>query len=108
MATTKKKPDVGDLFVHDEQSLHLHANIALFNFDGEEVTFGFGNRRFKDRSEVDIHSYIHLSVPHFVRLHRLMTDMMNKLTSSGQLQIDVTEVSGEAQQVKGEVKNANR
>src|SRR4030042_4509983 len=79
MATTKKKPDVGDLFVHDEQSQHLHANVALFNFDGEEVTFGFGNRRFKDHSEVDIHSYIHLSVPHFVRLHRLMTDMMNKL-----------------------------
>jgi len=65
--------------------------VVVCRMDGEEVMLGFGNRRFNDPREVDIDNFIHLSIPHFIRMYFILTNNLNTMKEKGI--IDVKTIS---------------
>jgi hypothetical protein len=80
-----------DLEIFDEEAEDLFSNIISFNINPEEVCMGLGIRDVKDPSLVRIHSYLHLTIPHFLRY----ADTVNKQV---QLLIDKGVISREPEQ----------
>ncbi len=80
-----------DLEIFDEEAEDLFSNIISFNINPEEVCMGLGIRDVKDPSIVRIHSYLHLTIPHFLRY----ADTVNKQV---QLLIDKGVISREPEQ----------
>ena len=60
--------------ISDIHAQHVYANLVSFNVNPEEICLGLGIRNVNDPSRVAIHTYTHLTIPHFLRF----ADMVNK------------------------------
>ncbi len=85
-------PEEKPLRVFEEDADHLSGNVIVFRIDGEEVVLGFGNRRFNNPHEVDIHSFIHLSIPHFIRLYFMLVNNMKTMKEKGIIDIETIDI----------------
>lgn len=73
----------GPLDIIDDQAEHLFSNLVSFNINGEEVCLGFGIRDIKGTNEVDIHSYMHMTIPHFLRFADTVNHQVGMLIERG-------------------------
>jgi hypothetical protein len=60
--------------ITDVHAQHVYANLVSFNVNPEEICLGLGIRDIKEPTRVAIHTYTHLTIPHFLRF----ADMVNK------------------------------
>gem|GEM_PF-597522 len=67
----------------DDEAQHLFSNLISFNINAEEVCMGFGIRNVKDTNEVNIHTYMHLTIPHFLRFADTVNQQVNLLIERG-------------------------
>jgi hypothetical protein len=71
------------LEIFDEDALHAFSNLISFNLNAEEVCMGVGIRDVKDSTLVNIHTYVHMTIPHFVRFADAVNEQMNVLMDRG-------------------------
>ena len=69
--------------VTDDEAQNFFSNIISFNINAEEVCMGFGIRNVKDTNEVNIHTYMHLTIPHFLRFADTVNQQINLLIERG-------------------------
>ncbi|MBE0665972.1 MAG: hypothetical protein IH584_09110 [Candidatus Aminicenantes bacterium] len=69
MEKKEEKIEIADLHSH-----HVYANLISFNVNPEEICLGLGIRDVKDPSRVNIHTYAHLTIPHFLRFADMVTN----------------------------------
>ncbi len=67
----------------DEEAEHLFSNLISFNVNAEEICMGLGIRDIRSPKMVDIHSYLHLTVPHFLRFAEAVNEQVNLLIERG-------------------------
>ncbi len=77
----KEKNDTFEIL--DEEAEHLYSNLISFNVNAEEVCMGLGIRDVRDPGMVDIHSYLHLTIPHFLRFAEAVNEQVNLLIERG-------------------------
>ena len=65
--------------IADEEAIHLFSNLISFNLNAEEVCMGLGIRDIKDPTLVNMHTYIHLTIPHFLRFADAVNEQVNVL-----------------------------
>jgi hypothetical protein len=68
----EKKED--KIEISDPHAQHVYANLISFNVNPEEICLGLGIRDVKEAVVVNVHTYVHLTIPHFLRF----ADMVNK------------------------------
>jgi hypothetical protein len=73
----------GRFEIMDEEAVHVFSNLISFNVNAEEVCMGLGIRDVKEASLVHIHTYAHLTIPHFVRFVEAVNGQMNTLMERG-------------------------
>ena len=73
----------GKLEIMDEDAHHEFSNLISFNLNAEEVCMGLGIRDVQDASLVNIHTYVHLTVPHFLRFADAVHEQINMLMERG-------------------------
>ena len=71
------------LEIIDEDAYHMFSNLISFNLNAEEVCMGLGIREVKETSIVKIHTYVHLTIPHFLRFADAVNEQMNMLIERG-------------------------
>lgn len=71
------------LEIVDDEAEHLFSNLASFNINAEEVCVGFGIRDVKETNAVNIHTYMHLTIPHFMRFAETVKQQVNLLIDRG-------------------------
>jgi hypothetical protein len=71
------------LNINDDQSVHLYANLVSFHVNPEEICLGMGIRNVQDPQRVDVHSYIHLTIPHFLRFADTVNKQVELLIEKG-------------------------
>jgi hypothetical protein len=69
--------------VIDDEAQNFFSNLISFNINAEEVCMGFGIRNVKDTNEVNIHTYMHLTIPHFLRFADTVNQQVNLLMERG-------------------------
>ncbi|MCP5049653.1 MAG: hypothetical protein GY940_20960 [bacterium] len=67
----------------DEGAEHLYSNLISFSINAEEVCMGLGIRDIRSPSMVDVHSYLHLTIPHFLRFAEAVNEQVNLLIERG-------------------------
>lgn len=67
----------------DEEADHVFSNLASFNINAEEVCMGFGIRDVRQPQLVSMHTYLHLTVPHFLRFAETVNQQINLLIERG-------------------------
>jgi hypothetical protein len=77
-----KRPEQ-QLEIIDEDALHAFSNLISFNLNAEEVCMGMGIRDIKHGAMVNIHTYIHLTIPHFLRFADAVNEQVNVLIDKG-------------------------
>ncbi len=76
-------PEKEFMEVIDDEAQNFFSNLISFNINGEEVCMGFGIRNVKDTNEVNIHTYMHLTIPHFLRFADTVNQQVNLLMEKG-------------------------
>jgi len=71
------------LEIADEEALHVFSNLVSFNVNAEEVCMGLGIRDIKEASLVNVHTYMHMTIPHFVRFVEAVNQQLNMLIERG-------------------------
>lgn len=71
------------LDVCDEEAQHFFSNLACFHVNPEEICFGLGIRDFNEANRVHIHTYVHLTIPHFLRFAQLVNKQIDFLVEKG-------------------------
>ena len=69
--------------IGDEGAQNLFSNLISFNINPEEVCLGLGIRDTKDTNKVNIHSYLHLTIPHFLRFAEAVNKQIDMLIDKG-------------------------
>jgi hypothetical protein len=67
----------------DNESFHTFSSLISFNLNPEEICMGLGIRDMKDPSLVNIHTYVHLTIPHFLRFAEAVHEQVNVLIEKG-------------------------
>ena len=67
----------------DEEANHIYSNLISFNVNPEEVCMGLGVRTIKDPNMVDLQTYVHLTIPHFLRFADAVNKQVNLLMEKG-------------------------
>lgn len=67
----------------DEDAHHAFSNLISFNINAEEVCMGMGIRDTKDPAMVNVHTYVHLTIPHFLRFADAVNQQVNVLIDRG-------------------------
>jgi hypothetical protein len=75
--------DNNKLEIHDEDAQNLYSNLISFNINPEEVCLGLGIRDVKKTDIVRVHSYVHLTIPHFLRFAEAVNKQVNILMEKG-------------------------
>ncbi len=75
--------EVEQMQVADEEALHLFSNLASFNVNAEEVCIGFGIRDGRETNLVHMHTFMHLTVPHFLRFAETVNQQISLLVDRG-------------------------
>ena len=88
MSDSKKKQGVcivanEQIELIDEEAHHVFSNLISFNINAEEVCMGLGIRDIKDPSMVNIHTFAHLTIPHFLRFADAVNQQVNILIDKG-------------------------
>lgn len=71
------------LTILDDDAGDLFANLISFNINPEEVCMGLGIRDVKDHNTVRIHSYLHMTIPHFLRYAEAVNKQVELLIEKG-------------------------
>jgi hypothetical protein len=71
------------LEIADEEAIHVFSNLVSFNVNAEEVCMGLGIRDVKEAALVNIHTYMHMTIPHFVRFVEAVNQQLNMLMEKG-------------------------
>jgi len=71
------------LDIFDEDAQDLFSNLISFNINPEEVCLGLGIRDVKNNNLVRVHSYLHLTIPHFLRFAEAVNNQVNILMEKG-------------------------
>ncbi len=71
------------LEIADEEAMHVFSNLVSFNVNAEEVCMGLGIRDVKEASLVNVHTYMHMTIPHFVRFVEAVNQQLNMLIERG-------------------------
>ena len=69
----------------DENAEHLYSNLISFNVNAEEVCMGLGIRDVREPAAVEVHSYLHITIPHFLRFAEAVNEQVNMLIERGVL-----------------------
>jgi hypothetical protein len=77
----KRAPEA--LEIVDEEAEHLFSNLVSFNINAEEVCMGFGIRDAREANAVNIHTYMHLTIPHFMRFVETVKQQVDLLIDRG-------------------------
>jgi hypothetical protein len=67
----------------DDGAEHIFSNLISFNINPEECCMGLGIRDMRDPKLINIHSYVHLTVPHFLRFAEAVNEQVNILIDRG-------------------------
>ncbi len=78
-----KRREPHQLEIIDEEAIHAFSNLISFNLNAEEVCMGLGIRDVKDGAIVNIHTYVHMTIPHFVRFADAVNEQVNVLIDRG-------------------------
>jgi len=65
------------------EAVHVYTNLISFNLNAEEICMGLGIRDIKDPALINIHTYAHLTIPHFLRFADAVNDQINMLIEKG-------------------------
>ncbi len=71
------------LTILDDEAVNLFTNLISFNINPEEVCMGLGVRDVKDPNTVKVHSYLHLTIPHFLRYAEAVNKQVDILIEKG-------------------------
>ncbi len=72
-----------EIIIKDDEAQDLYSNLISFNINPEEVCMGLGIRDVKDSSIVKVHSYLHLTIPHFLRYAETVNKQVELLIEKG-------------------------
>jgi len=71
--------------VIDDEAVDLFTNMISFNVNQEEVCIGVGIRNPSHAETIKVHTYLHLTIPHFLRLAEAVNQQVNMLIDKGVL-----------------------
>jgi len=71
------------LDIRDDQAVHLFANLISFNINPEEICIGMGIRELQQPQTVNVHTYMHLTIPHFLRFAEAVQHQVDILLEKG-------------------------
>jgi len=77
-ATPEEKIDISD-----ENAVHVYSNLISFNINPEEICLGMGIRDVKDPFKINVHTYLHLTIPHFLRFADAVSKQVDLLIEKG-------------------------
>ena len=69
--------------INDDNAESIYSNLISFNVNPEEVCMGLGIREIKDPNQVSIQTYVHLTIPHFLRFAEAVNKQVNLLVEKG-------------------------
>lgn len=69
--------------IMDENADHIFSNLISFNINAEECCLGIGIRDLQDPKLINIHTYLHMTVPHFLRFAEAVNEQVNILIERG-------------------------
>ncbi len=67
----------------DEHAEHIFSNTIFFRVNPEEVCMGLGIRDVQDTNTVNVHNYLHLTIPHFLRFAETINKQVQLLIEKG-------------------------
>jgi len=73
------------LEIMDEDADNLYSNLISFNITPEEVSLGMGIRDVREPHVVNIQTYVHLTIPHFLRFAEAVNKQVDLLIEKGVL-----------------------
>jgi hypothetical protein len=76
-------PNEEKVNITDDQAMHLYANLISFHVNPEEICLGMGIRNVQEPQRVDIHTYLHLTIPHFLRFAETVNKQVDLLIEKG-------------------------
>jgi len=76
-------PENEQLEIIDDQAEHIFSNLISFNINPEEISMGLGIRDVREPQVVIIHSYLHLTLPHFLRFADAVNKQVHLLIEKG-------------------------
>lgn len=79
----EQEHDHGPLNIMDDQAEHLFSNLVSFIINAEEACIGFGIREVKGTNDVNMHTYMHMTIPHFLRFAETVNNQINMLIERG-------------------------
>lgn len=71
--------------VVDDEAVDLFTNMISFNVNPEEVCIGVGIRNPQHMDIIKVHTYLHLTIPHFLRLAEAVNQQVSMLIDKGVL-----------------------
>jgi len=71
------------LEIVDEDAVDIYSNLISFNTNPEEVCMGLGIRDVKNPQKVKIHTFLHLTLPHFLRFSEAVSNQVELLIEKG-------------------------
>ncbi len=71
------------LDVMDAEAEHMFSNLVTFSVSAEEVCLGFGIRDIQEENLVNIHTYLHMTIPHFLRFADAINQQIQFLIDKG-------------------------
>jgi hypothetical protein len=79
----KKIEENEKLEMIDEGAEDVFSNLISFHINPEEVCMGLGVRDIKDPRVVNVHTYLHITIPHFLRFADAINKQVNMLVEKG-------------------------
>ena len=69
--------------IADDAAVHVYSNLISFNINPEEICLGMGIRDIQDPYKVNVHTYLHLTIPHFLRFADAVGKQVDLLVEKG-------------------------
>ncbi|MFC2155915.1 hypothetical protein ACFLRB_05450 [Acidobacteriota bacterium] len=76
-------PEQEQLEILDENAESLFSNLISFNINPEEVCMGLGIRDVREPNLVNVYTYLHLIIFHFLRFADAVNKQVNMLIEKG-------------------------
>ena len=77
------QPTQPKIVVNDKEAQKIYANLVSVNVNPEEACLGLGIRDMQNPELVNIHTYVYLSIPHFIRFTQVVNQNMEALVKKG-------------------------
>lgn len=69
--------------IYDEEAVHVFANLISFNINPEEICMGMAIRDIKEPYRAHVHTYLHMTIPHFLRFAETVNKQVEILLEKG-------------------------